>query len=240
MRGTSRIMGCSINTVTKLLEDTGYKCLEIQDKLFQNLPCARIEVDEIWSFCFAKKGNSDKGGDLWTFTSICPDTKLVPCFQVGPRETETAIEFVQNVASRMSGRFQLTTDGFRGYRQAVSGLEIDFGRIVKEYSEPQGKRFGGYKGSVKESYSGNPNPDHIQTVHVERANLTMRMGMRRFARKTNAHSKKAENHMLACSLFFAYYNLCRIHQTLRVTPAMEAGITDHVWEIEEILNYNLS
>lgn len=238
MRGTSRIMDCSINTVTKLLEETGVKCLELQGRLFTNLPCTRIEVDEIWSFCYAKKGNSPLGGDMWTFTSICPDTKLVPHFQVGPRETETAIEFVQNVASRMSGKFQLTSDGFRGYRQAVSGLEVDFGRIVKEYSVPQGKRFGGYKGQVKESYSGNPNPDHIQTVHVERNNLTMRMGLRRLARKTNAHSKKEENHKLALALFFAHYNFCRIHSSIRITPAMAAGVTDHVWEIEELLKFD--
>lgn len=239
MRGTSRIMDCSINTVTKLLEETGARCLEIQDRLLVDLPCKRIQVDEMWSFCYAKKQNlpdGKDGGDLWTFTAICPDTKIIPCFRVGPREAEVAVDFLQEVADRVEGKFQLSTDGWSAYRNAVDGLDVDFGRIVKQYAKPMGKRFGGYNGQVKEAFSGDPDPAHIQTVHVERANLTMRMSVRRLARKTNAHSKKEENHKLALAMFFAFYNFCRIHKTLRVTPAMAAGVTDKVWGIEDLIS----
>lgn len=235
MRSTARLADCSLNTVTKLLEDVGMKCLIYLYENMKDLPCTNIQVDEIWSFCHAKNGNSDKGGDLWTFTAIDPVTKLMPWFQCGKRETAVAVEFIQELSSRMSGRFQLTTDGFRGYRSAVDGLEIDFGRIVKQYAEPQGERFGGYHGQVKEAYQGAPDPAKIQTVHVERANLTMRTNIKRFTRKTNAHSKKARNHQLAVALFFMHYNYVRIHSTIRTTPAMMAGLTDRLWEIEDLV-----
>lgn len=233
LRSTSRIMDCSINTVTKLLVEVGQKCQQYQDEHLRNLPCKTIQVDEIWSFVYAKKPE-DGGGDVWTWTSICADTKLIPHWLSGPRESVVAREFMEELCIRIPHRFQLSTDGFRGYRGAVQGLDIDFGRLVKQYAEPQGKRYGAFTGMEKEVFAGDPDVEKISTTYVERNNLTMRQGMKRFARKTNAHSKKLENHKHAVALHFMYYNFVRIHASLKVTPAMAAGISGRLWSLEDI------
>lgn len=251
MRSISRIVDVSINTVTKLLVDAGTACSDYQNKVFKNLTCNRIQCDEIWSFCYSKEKNipEDKEGvfgyrDVYTWTAICADSKLVPSWYVGRRDTENATVFMKDLASRMKHRVQLTTDGHRMYLEAVEdafGSEIDFSQLIKVYGVSEGeteKRYSPAKclGTEKINMIGNPNKKDISTSYIERANLTMRMGMRRFTRLTNGFSKKFENHMHAVALYFMYYNFCRIHQTLRVTPSMEVGVTDHVWDIEDILS----
>lgn len=244
MRSASRIAECSINTVSKLLVDVGKACAEYQDKHLRNLPCTRIECDEMWSYCYARRQNVPEGldkyaGDLWTFTSICPDTKIVPCWLVGTRDSISTKVFMEDLASRMKNRIQLTTDGFRPYVDAVEEAfhnEIDFAMLNKQYTEPKGKQFGKYNGAIKERQIGAPDVSKISTSIVERNNLTMRMNCKRLTRKTNAHSKKAENHSHAVALHFFYYNFCRIHKTIRITPAMAAGVTDRLWSIEDMVN----
>ncbi len=251
MRSTSRIADCSINTVTKLLEDVGAACSEYQDKAMRNLTCKRIQCDEIWSFCYCKQKNvapEHEGvlghGDVWTWTAIDPVTKLVPSFMVGKRTAEYAEAFINDLASRLSGRIQLTTDGLKTYVEAVEGAfgrDIDFAQLVKTYGTDgqttgDARRYSPseFTGSEKIVKMGDPDMKHVSTSHIERQNLTMRMTMRRFTRLTNGFSKKVENleHMVA--LHFMHYNFGRIHKSLRVTPAMEAGISDHVWSLEEI------
>lgn len=251
MRSTSRIADCSINTVTKLLVDVGAACSEYQDQVMRNLTCKHIQCDEIWSFCYSKEKNvapEDKDilghGDVYTWTSICPDTKLVPSFMVGKRDAEYAQAFIEDLASRLANRVQLTTDGHKPYLQAIEnvfGNDIDYAMLVKHYSNPgeasqAQKRYSPSKfiSAEKRRISGNPDIKEVSTSHVERQNLTMRMGMRRFTRLTNGFSKKIENLEHAVALHFMHYNFGRIHKTLRVTPAMEAGISDHVWSLEEI------
>lgn len=251
MRAIARLVGCSINTVTALLIEVGQACSEYQDKAMRNLPCKRIQCDEIWSFCYSKEKNvsaEDKGvlghGDVYTWTSICPDTKLVPSFMVGKRDAEYAHAFIQDLASRLANRVQLTTDGHKPYIEAVEGAfggEIDYAMLVKHYSNPgeaqqAQKRYSPseFVSAEKRRISGDPDVKKVSTSHVERQNLTMRMGMRRFTRLTNGFSKKIENLEHAVALHFMFYNFGRIHKTLRVTPAMEAGISDHVWSLEEI------
>lgn len=251
MRSVTRMTGCSINTVTKLLIDVGAACSEYQDKTMRNLQCKRIQCDEIWSFCYSKEKNvapEDKGilghGDVYTWTAICSDTKLVPSFMVGKRDPEYANVFIEDLASRLANRIQLTTDGHRAYIDAVEGAfggEIDFAMLVKHYSNPSETKFAQKRYSPsqfisadKRRINGNPDLKDVSTSHVERQNLTMRMGMRRFTRLTNGFSKKIENLECAVALHFMHYNFGRIHKTLRVTPAMEAGISDHVWSLEEI------
>lgn len=253
MRSITRLVGCSINTVTALLIDVGQACSEYQDQAMRNLPCKRIQCDEIWSFCYSKEKNvsaEDKGvlghGDVYTWTSICPDTKLVPSFMVGKRDAEYANAFIQDLASRLANRVQLTTDGHKPYIEAVEGAfggEIDYAMLVKHYSNPgeaqqAQKRYSPseFVSAEKRRISGDPDVKKVSTSHVERQNLTMRMGMRRFTRLTNGFSKKIENLEHAVALHFMFYNFGRIHKTLRVTPAMEAGISDHVWTVEEIAN----
>ncbi|MHB8131971.1 MAG: IS1 family transposase [Mobilitalea sp.] len=251
LRATARMTDTAINTVVKLLVDSGKACSEYQDKALRNLnKCKRLQCDEIWSFCYSKEKNvpeDKKGqfgyGDVWTFTAICADTKLVPSWMVGSRDLETAEIFINDLASRLSHRVQLTTDGLKVYLEPVEGAfggDIDYARLVKLYGEsPEAKmqkRYSPakYTGSHKEVVFGNPEGKHISTSYVERQNLTMRMSMRRFTRLTNAFSKKVENLAHAVALHFMYYNFARIHKTLRVTPAMEAGISDHLWSLEEI------
>ena len=250
LRATSRIADCSINTVTKLLVDVGTACAEYQDKGLRNLPCKRVQCDEVWSFCYAKEKNVPaemKGqfgyGDVWTWTAICADTKLIASWMVGRRDGEAAKEFIADLAGRLANRVQLTTDGHKPYLQAVEdsfGVDVDYAMLVKLYGETKGKSPerkyspGECCGAVKGAVCGNPDDAHISTSFVERQNLTMRMSMRRFTRLTNGFSKKVDNHMHAIALHFMYYNFGRIHKTLRVTPAMEAGISDHVWSLEEI------
>ena len=251
LRSTSRMTGCSINTVTKLLVDVGRACAEYQDKAFQNLACKRIQCDEIWNFCYCKEKNvpeEHKGelgyGDVYTWTAMCADSKIIPSFLVGRRDSECAKVFINDLASRLKNRIQLTTDGYKIYLEAVEnafGGEIDYAMLVKVYeSMPSNEQRkyspSEYIGTEVKRISGNPDKNHISTSFVERQNLTMRMSMRRFTRLTNGFSKKIENLFYSVAIHFMYYNFCRIHKSLRLTPAMEAGITDHVWNIEEIIS----
>ena len=248
IRSTVRITGVAKNTVAKLLVDVGLACAEYQNEVLRNLPCKRIQCDEIWSFCYSKQKNippEHQGqfgyGDVWTWTAICADTKLFPAWLVGSRGVEAAKIFMDDLASRLSSRVQLTTDGHKAYLQAVEqsfGGGIDYAMLIKLYGPGMGgeKRYSpaeciGAKASV---VHGTPDSKHVSTSYAERQNLTMRMSMRRFTRLTNAFSKKVENLAHAVSLHFMYYNFARIHKTLRVTPAMEAGVSDHVWSLEEI------
>ena len=249
LRATVRMTGIHRTTIQNLLVELGHACSVYQDKALRNLNCKRIQCDEIWSFvgCKAKNitpDNKDNGwGDVWTWVAMDAQTKLVPCWYVGTRDGGAAYHFMLDVAERLANRVQLTTDGHKAYLNAVEhafGSEIDYAQLVKIYGNtPEG-------GEVRYSpavcmgtrtavINGKPDLEHISTSHVERQNLTMRMGMRRFTRLTNAFSKKVENHEAAISLHYMYYNFARIHQTLRVTPAMEAGIADHVWTLEEIV-----
>jgi IS1 family transposase len=250
LRSTSRMIGCSINTVTKLLVDLGHACAKYQDKALRNLPSRRIQCDEIWSFCYSKAKNvpADKEGqfgvgDVWTWTAICADTKLIPTWYTGDRGAGSAWEFMQDLSGRLTNRVQLTTDGHGVYLNAVDEAfrgQVDYAQLVKIYgkdnSEPD-TRYSPAKcnGAKKEARFGNPDQAHISTSYVERANLTMRMGMRRFTRLTNAFSKKVENHAHAVAIHMMHYNFARIHKSLRVTPAMEAGVSNHVWSLEEII-----
>jgi IS1 family transposase len=249
MRSISRIVDVSINTVSKLLVDIGTACAKYQDKVFRNLPCKRIQCDEIWSFCYAKEKNVPKDkrrkfgyGDVWTFTAICADTKLVPSWYIGCRDLEDAKIFMKDLAARLSNRVQLTTDGHKMYLDAVEsafGGDIDFSQLVKIYGQTvEGrKRYSPPQciGTIKTKINGHPDAQKVSTSYVERQNLTMRMNMRRFTRLTNAFSKKIENHAHALALYFMYYNFCRVHKTLRITPAMAAKVTDYVWDIDEML-----
>jgi IS1 family transposase len=251
IRATVRMTTVAKNTVVKLLVDIGRACSEYQDKAFRNLSCKRIQCDEIWSFCYAKAKNLPEElsgkfgyGDVWTWTAICADTKLVPSWRVGARNAWDAQHFMYDLASRLSNRVQLTTDGHRVYLQAVEGAfgnDIDYAMLVKIYGSDRGKgeiRYSppDYIGCRSMPLVGNPNPKHISTSFAERQNLTMRMNMRRFTRLTNAFSKKIENHEHAVALHFMHYNFCRVHQTLRVTPAMEAGLANHILSIEEVVD----
>jgi len=249
IRATVRITGVAKNTVVKLLCDLGRACSEYQDRVFRNLKCRRIQGDEIWSFVYAKEKNTTaeqrvKGcGDAWTWVAIDCDTKLVPCWFIGPRNATAGYHFFCDLKQRLANRVQLTTDGLGAYLIAVDqtfGTEIDYAMLVKLYGNqpltPQ-TRYSPAKcmGTRRTVISGNPDHNHISTSYAERQNLTMRMGMRRFTRLTNAFSKKMENLEHAVALHYMHYNFCRIHQSLRVTPAMEAGISDHVWDLEEVI-----
>lgn len=250
IRATVRITGVAKDTVLKLLVSIGRACEGYQRRVFRNLPCRQIQCDEIWSFCYAKQKNvpADKQGqfgygDVWTWTALCPDTKLVPSWMIGGRDAPTAFAFMHDLAGRLRHRIQLTTDGHRVYLEAVEsafGSEIDYAMLVKMYGSDPREDETRYSpaeciGCKMAAISGNPNPRHVSTSYVERQNLTMRMKMRRFTRLTNAFSKKVENHRWAVALHYMHYNFCRVHQALRVTPAMEAGVTDHVWSLEEVV-----
>ena len=246
-----RVTGVSKTAVLKLLADVGEACAAYQDRVMRNLRCKRLQCDEIWSFVAKKEKNIRTGdeklhgyGDAWTWTAIDADTKLIPSWFVGPRNSDSAKEFMDDLAPRLAGRVQLTTDGLKAYLKAVEGAfgsEIDYAMLVKIYGPAHGnleeRRYSPAErcGSVKGTVCGNPDEKHVSTSHVERANLTMRMHMRRFTRLTNGHSKKLENHMHAIALNFMFYNFRKIHSSLRVTPAMEAGIDDHVWTMEEVV-----
>lgn len=250
LRATSRLADVSINTVTKLLVDVGTACAEYQDRVLRDLPCKRVQVDEIWSFTYAKAKNvktakaaPEGAGDTWTWTAIDADSKLIVSWLVGGRDAGYAHEFMQDIASRLANRVQLTSDGHAPYLEAVEGAfgaDVDFATLTKIYgAAPEGQRR--YSpavctGAKKRAVTGNPDPKDVSTSYVERQNLTMRMHMRRFTRLTNGFSKKVENHAHAVALHFMFYNFCRIHKTLRVTPAMQAGVADHVWTLEEVAN----
>lgn len=249
LRSTSRMADVSINTVTKLLVDVGEACAKYQDATLRALPCRRMECDEIWAFVGAKDKNvpeEKRGqfgiGSVWTWTALCADTKLVPSWLVGTRDAGAAHEFMQDLASRLRHRVQLTTDGHKVYMNAVEdafGADVDYAMLSKVYGNDPGNetRYSPAKilSSTTEVIKGDPNPRLISTSYVERQNLTMRMSMRRFTRLTNGFSKKVENHAHAVALHFMHYNFARIHKTLRVTPAMAAGVAAHVWSIEEIV-----
>lgn len=250
IRATVRMTGAAKNTVVKLLVDLGQACAEYQNEHLVNLNCKRIQVDEIWAYCYAKQKNVpvDKRGvfgygDIWTWVAIDADTKLVPSYLVGTRDAGAATVFLADLHSRLASgaRIQLTSDGHAPYISAVEstfGADVDFAQLVKLYGvDPEGqKRYSPAKclGTSKTVINGNPDPKKISTSFSERQNLTMRMGMRRFTRLTNGFSKKWENLAASVSLHFMHYNYARIHQTLRVTPAMEAGACDHVWDLVEI------
>ncbi len=249
LRAASRLADCSINTVTKLLVDVGAACAEYQDGALRNLTCKRIQCDEIWSFVGSKQKNvpADRAGefgvgDVWTWTAIDADTKLVASWMVGERNAEAAGAFIDDLAGRLANRVQLTSDGLRLYVRAVEeafGGDVDYAMLVKQYGEgPQSpeRKYSPveFVSAEKKRITGNPDKAHVSTSYVERQNLTMRMSMRRFTRLTNGFSKKVENHAHAVALHFMYYNFGRIHKTLRVTPAMQAGVSDHVWSLEEI------
>ena len=251
IRSTVRITGVSKNTVIKLLRELGQVCSEYQDQALRNLPCKRVECDEIWSFVQKKQKNLPELpegkrhafgiGDVWTFTAICPDTKIVPTWLVGSRDSGCAYEFMTDLSVRLANRVQMTTDGHKMYLGAVEGAfgaDIDYSMLHKLYGadpEPD-KRYSPAKciGVTHQPIMGDPDPDHVSTSIVERQNLNMRMSIRRFTRLTNAFSKKVENLAHAVSLHFMYYNFARLHRSLRVTPAMEAGVSDHAWSVEEI------
>jgi IS1 family transposase len=248
IRATVRLTGVAKNTVVKLLADVGRACSVYQDKAFRQLPCKRIQCDEVWSFVGAKEKNTTavtkaKGwGDCWTWTALDSETKLIPCWYVGTRDSRAAYHFMHDLASRLAHRIQLTTDGHNAYLSAIEtafGDDIDYAQLIKIYGEGP-KTEARYSpaqcmGARKAVVSGKPSSDHISTSHIERSNLTIRMGNRRFTRLTNAHSKKVENHEHMLALFFCYYNFAKIHQTLRVTPAMAAGVSTRVWELSDIV-----
>jgi IS1 family transposase len=252
IRATVRVTGAAKNTVTKLLVDLGAACSDYLDGAMSGLDCRRLQCDEIWAFCYSKAKNvpEDKRdqfgyGDVWTFTAIDADTKLVPSFLVAQRSYsyEDAEVFVRDLASRLRNRVQLTTDGLHAYLVAVGeafGGEIDFAQLRKIYGkDPKADgRYSPPKCVRPETYvrAGDPDPRHVSTSYVERQNLTMPVGMRRFTRLTNAFSKRVENLTAAVALHFMHYNFCRPHQSLgrKTTPAMAAGISDHVWTLREI------
>lgn len=250
MRAVSRIADVSINTVTKVLCETGRACVDYHDAHVHGVKAKRIECDEIWSFCYAKQKNvarattaPEGAGDTWTWTAIDADSKLIISYLVGGRDVEYATEFMQDVKDRITGTtVQLTTDGLKAYLVAVDKTfrwNVNYAQLVKAYGNaPDGSK-GRYSpaectGSKKITITGKPDLDKVSTSFVERQNLTMRMHMRRFTRLTNGFSKKVENHANAVALHFMFYNFAKIHKTLRVTPAMEAGLSDHVWSIQDI------
>lgn len=230
--------GAAKNTILKNMYQIGLACEAYQDINFRNLDCKRLQVDETWSFVGSKNKNTpvekqDIAGDVYTWTAICQDTKLVPLWLVGTREGRYANIFMKDLASRLKNRIQLTTDGHRPYPDAVElafGDNVDYARLIKNYNKDDEEPF-----IETKRVTGKPNPDYITTNHVERQNLTMRMCNRRLSRKTNAFSKKMENHKAFMAVYFMYYNYVRIHQTLRVTPAMAAGVTNRLWEYEDIV-----
>jgi IS1 family transposase len=248
MRAVSRVVGVSINTVTKLLVDAGTACAAYHDKHVRNLKSRRIQCDEIWSFCYAKARNvpEDKrgeAGDVWTWTSIDADSKLICNWLVGGRDSQYAMEFMDDLRERLASRVQLTTDGHKAYLEAVEGAigdDIDYAMLVKLYGAIPESAKGRYSpadvlGARKDKVTGNPDPKHVSTSYAERQNLTMRMSMRRFTRLTNGFSKKIDNHCHALALCFMAYNFVRIHKTLKITPAMAAGVSSRLWDMADIV-----
>ena len=252
IRATTRIADVSKNTVTKLLEDAGKACAEYHDLHVRDVKASHVQADEIWSFCYAKERNvptakaaPEDAGDIWTWTAMDRDSKLMISYTVGDRSAATAREFMFDLADRLATRIQLTTDGHGAYLKAVTDAfsgDVDYAMLIKQYSDLTGTKGHERKyspaectGAIKEAIFGKPNMDEVGTSHIERQNLTMRMGMRRFTRLTNAFSKKVENHAYAVALHFMHYNFCRTHKTLRMTPAMAAGIVSSPWEVEDLV-----
>jgi len=250
MRSISRVADVSINTVTKLLIDAGETCLDMHDDLVRDVHASRIQCDEIWSFCHAKQKNvaaakaaPEGAGDVWTWTAIDADSKLIVSYFVGDRSGDSAINLMDDLRARLANRVQLTTDGHKAYLEAVEGAfggDVDYAQLIKLYG-PTITAPGRYSpaectGIKKIRVEGDPDRKHVSTSYVERQNQTMRMSMRRFTRLTNGFSKKLDNHIHALALYFAYYNFVRIHKTLRMSPAMKAGVTDRLWSLEDIAN----
>lgn len=250
MRLISRVCDVSINTVTKLLVDAGETCLALHDELVHNVKASRIQCDEIWSFCYAKEKNvagsetaPAGAGDVWTWTALDADTKLIVSYFVGDRSGQSAIALMDDLCGRLANRAQLTTDGHKAYLEAVEGTfgaDVDYAQLVKLYGDVPDSHKGRYSpaectGAKKVKVEGKPDMKHVSTSYVERQNLTMRMSMRRFTRLTNAFSKKLDNHIHALALYFMFYNFTRIHKSLKITPAMAAKVTDRLWSMEDIV-----
>jgi len=249
IRSTCRLLGVGKNTVARLLIDAGKACSDYQDRVFVNLPCKKIQCDEVCSFVGCKEKNKTadhdgKGfGDCWTWTAFCSETKLIPCWYVGTRDASAAYHSMHDLAARLAHRVQLTPDGHRPYLMAVAdafGTDVDYAQLVKIYGEgPKTEaRYSPAKcmGARKAVISGNPEFAHVSTSHIERSNLSLRMGNRRFTRLTNAFSKKVEKHEAMLAVYFFYYNFCHIHQTLHCTPAMQAGIANKIWELADMVS----
>jgi IS1 family transposase len=251
IRATTRLTGVSKKAVSKLLVDAGQAAAWYQDRVFRNLTCRRIQVDEIWAFIYAKQKNvetakaaPDGAGDVWTWTAIDAETKLIPSWFVGGRDAECASWFMNDLASRLANRVQLTSDGHKAYLEAVEGAfgaDVDYAMLVKLYGASPESAKGRYSpaectGAIKTPIEGQPDAKHISTSYSERSNLTVRMHTRRFTRLTNGFSKKLENHAYSVALFAMYYNFVRIHKTLRTTPAMAANVTNRLWEIGDIVD----
>jgi IS1 family transposase len=252
MRSVSRVADVSINTVSKMLVDAGEVCSAYHDQYVRNLQSKRIQCDEIWSFCYSKDKNvkaakaaPEGAGNVWTWTALDADTKLICSWAVGGRDAETAQRFMEDLQGRVKTRTQITTDGLRLYLDAVQeafGADgVDYAMLIKIYGNTPGKgderRYSPAQciGAKKLKVGGNPDIEHVSTSYVERQNLNMRMGMRRFTRLTNAFSKKIDNHCHALALYFVFYNFCRIHKTLKISPAMAAGVTEKLWNMEDIV-----
>ncbi|MEX2617819.1 MAG: IS1 family transposase [Alphaproteobacteria bacterium] len=251
MRSISRVVDVSINTVSKALVDAGATCSALHDVHVRDVKAKRVQCDEIWSFTYAKQKNvatakaaPEQAGDTWTWTALDADSKLIVAYLVGGRDAEYANAFMDDVASRLASRVQMTTDGHKAYLEAIEGAfgaDIDYAQLIKMYGNAPESFKGRYSpadctGIRKRAVEGNPEEKHVSTSYVERQNLTMRMSMRRFTRLTNAFSKKFENHMHMVALYTVWYNFIRIHKTLKVTPAMQAGITDHLWSWEDVIS----
>ncbi len=250
VRPVSRITGSAKNAILKLMVDAGKACAMYHDEHVRNLKSKRVQVDEVWSFVYAKEKNvagakaaPDGAGDAWTWTALDADSKLLVSYFVGDRDGECAQWFMDNVASRLAARVQLTSDGHKAYLEAVEGAfgaDVDYAQLVKMYGATSESAKGRYSpaectGIKKTVIEGKPDPKHISTSYVERSNLTVRMHNRRFTRLTNGFSKKLENHAYSVALFVMYYNFCKIHKTLRVTPAMQASVSDRVWDVVDIV-----
>ena len=250
MRSISRVAGVSINTVTKLLINAGEACATYHADHVTGIKAQRIQCDEIWSFCYAKQKNvkaakaaPQEAGDVWTWTALDADSKLIVSYLVGGRDGQYAMEFMDDVAKRLANRVQLTTDGHKAYLEAVEGAfgaDVDYAQLVKLYGAAPESAKGRYSpaeciGARKTPVEGKPDPRHVSTSYVERQNLTMRMSMRRFTRLTNAFSKKIDNHIHMLSLYFLHYNFCRIHKSLKMSPAMAAGVSDTLHDMEWIV-----
>lgn len=249
VRSITRMTGVCQEAILKLLCDLDAACAVHHDLTVRNLRTKRAQCNEVWSFCYGKDRNitdeqkANGAGSVWTWTALDADSKLIISYLCGGRDASWARAFMEDVASRLSTRVQITTDGHNAYLEAVEGafgMDVDYAMLIKLYGSPANRPDTRYSpgeviGIETQVKSGRPDPRHISTSFVERSNLSLRMGNRRFTRLTNAFSKKLENHRHSIALYFAYYNFVRVHQSLRVTPAMEAGLTDHVWEIEELL-----
>jgi len=248
IRAISRMTGASKNTIVKLLADAGNACADYQDKNLRGLTCKRLQVDEIWSFVYAKAKNvptakaaPEGAGDVWTWTAICADTKLIPSFFVGGRDAYAANVFMRDLSERLANRVQLTSDGKKAYLDAVGrafGSEIDYAMLVKHYGPaPEGaqRRYSPAVGTTMGTVTGQPDKKHVSTSYAERASLSIRTGIRRFTRLTNAFSKKVENHYYALAIYFMHYNYCRIQTTLRISPAMAAGVSKTLWSMDDVV-----